>query len=86
MAPTITPTATHAAPVIRSPSTTHPINAANTGFTLIHTPKWCEGTRRSASRSATNGTADDSTPATSAAPRAPAVGGWCHRTTAPTGR
>lgn len=73
-------------PVIRSPSTTLPTNAANTGFTLIHTPKWCEGTRRNASRSATNGTADDSTPATSAAPRAPAVGGRCLRSTTPTAR
>ena len=38
------------------PSTTRPVSAANTGLTLMNTPKNLAGTRRSASRSATIGT------------------------------
>src|SRR5687767_13066867 len=58
-----------------SPRTTAPIAAANTGFALIAIPKTCAGTRRSARRSARNGTADDSTPAAAAHASAVGVGG-----------
>jgi LysR substrate binding domain-containing protein len=40
------------------PSTTRPVSAANTGLTLMKTPKNLAGTRRSACRSATIGTRD----------------------------
>ena len=49
-----------------------PTRAASTGLTLMKMPKKLAGTRRSASRSARNGTADDSTPAASAHARAAA--------------
>src|ERR671926_931435 len=45
-----------------SPSTIAPTAAARTGLTLMKIPKKCAGTRRSARRSARNGTTDDSTP------------------------
>ena len=55
------------------PSTTSPVSAANTGLTLMKTPKNPAGTRRSASRSATIGTAEHKTPAVAARPSAAAV-------------
>jgi hypothetical protein len=48
------------------PRTTRPVSAANTGLTLMNTPKNLAGTRRSASRSATIGTAEHSRPAVAA--------------------
>src|SRR6516225_1513495 len=42
------------------PRTTSPVSAANTGLTLMKTPKKPAGTRRSASRSAIIGTAERS--------------------------
>ena len=55
--------------------TTLEIPAATTGLTLMKMPKEWAGTRRSAKRSARNGTADDSTPAAAAQARAAGVGG-----------
>jgi hypothetical protein len=67
------------------PRTSRPVSAANTGLTLMKTPKNLAGTRRSASRSATIGTAEHMTPAVAARPRATAVSGWLVRTQIPTG-
>jgi hypothetical protein len=67
------------------PSTTRPVSAANTGLTLMKTPKNLAGTRRRASRSATMGTAEHMTPAVAARPRATAVTGWLVSTQIPTG-
>jgi hypothetical protein len=67
------------------PSTNRPVSAANTGLTLMKTPKNLAGTRRSASRSATIGTAEHMTPAVAARPRATAVTGWLVSTQIPSG-
>jgi hypothetical protein len=67
------------------PSTSRPVSAANSGLTLMKTPKNLAGTRRRASRSATIGTAEHMTPAVAARPRAMAVTGWLARTQMPTG-
>lgn len=69
-APTITRIAAHAAVSRAWSSTISPTRAAKTGFTLMNTPKKCAGTRRSASRSAGNGTAEENTPAARAQARA----------------
>jgi hypothetical protein len=53
--------------------TARPISAANTGLTLMNTPKNLVATRRRASRSATIGTAEHKTPAVAARPSATAV-------------
>src|SRR4029453_13304803 len=52
-----------------------PPGAARTGLTLMKTPKKWAGTRRRASRSARNGTAEDRTPAGAAQPTAGPPGG-----------
>ena len=70
---TITAIASHPATARCWPSTTRPASAANTGFTLMNTPKNWAGTRRRASMSHSSGTADDSTPAASASPKAATV-------------
>ncbi len=51
----------------------------------MKTPKNLAGTRRSASRSATIGTAEDKTPAAAAWPIAAGVTGWLARTQMPAG-
>ena len=53
-----------------------PVSAANTGFTLMKTPKNRAGTRRSASRSAIIGTAEHRMPAVAARPSAAPVTAW----------
>jgi hypothetical protein len=50
------------------PRTISPVSAANTGLTLMNTPKNLAGTRRSASMSATIGIAEHKTPAVAARP------------------
>jgi hypothetical protein len=65
--------------------TNRPVSAANTGLTLMKTPKNLAGTLRSASRSATIGTAEHMTPAAAARPSATAVTGWLVSTQIPTG-
>ena len=65
-AETMSPMASQSAAASISPRTAAPIVAANTGLRLMKIPNECAGTRRSASRSARNGTTDDSTPAASA--------------------
>ena len=67
------------------PRTTRPVSAANTGLTLMKTPKNPAGTRRSASRSATIGTAEHSTPAVAERPSAATVTGWLASAQMPTG-
>ena len=67
------------------PRTMRPVSAANTGLTLMKTPKNLAGTRRSASRSAVIGTAEHKTPAVAARPSAAAVTGWLARAQMPTG-
>jgi hypothetical protein len=67
------------------PRTMRPVSAANTGLTLMNTPKNLAGTRRSASRSAVIGTAEHKTPAVAARPSAAAVTGWLARAQMPTG-
>jgi len=67
------------------PRTMRPVSAANTGLTLMKTPKNLAGTRRSASRSAVIGTAEHKTPAVAARPSAVAVTGWLARAQIPTG-
>ena len=67
------------------PRTMRPVSAANTGLTLIKTPKNLAGTRRRASRSAIIGTAEHMTPAVAARPRASAVTGWLASAQLPTG-
>lgn len=64
---------------------TSPTPAAKTGFTDMNMPKYPAGTRRRARRSASSGTADDSTPAVAANPSAASVGGWRSSTTMPIG-
>jgi len=68
-----------------SPSTTRPISAANTGLTLMNTPKNRFGTRRSARMSATMGTAEQASPAIAARPSAVTVTGWLISTHIPIG-
>jgi hypothetical protein len=82
---TIAAIASHSAGSSAWPRTTSPASAANTGLTLMNTPKNRAGTRRSASRSATIGTAEHRTPAVAARPTAAAVTGWLARTQMPTG-
>lgn len=67
------------------PRIIRPTPAAKTGFTLMNIPKKPAGTRRRARRSASSGTAEDSTPAVAAKPSAASVGGWRSSTTTPTG-
>ncbi len=67
------------------PNTMRPVSAANTGLMLIKTPKNLAGTRRSARRSATIGTAEHKTPAVAARPSAAPVSGWLARAQLPTG-
>jgi len=67
------------------PRTRRPVSAANTGFTLMKTPKNRAGTRRSARRSAIIGTAEHKRPAAAARPRAAPVTGWLASAQMPTG-
>ena len=67
------------------PSTTSPVSAANTGLTLMKTPKNLAGTRRSACMSATIGIAEHKSPAVAARPSAVSVTGWLTRIQMPTG-
>jgi len=76
LAVTISPIATQSNGPSASPSTAAPTAAASSGLTLMKIPNECAGTRRRASRSATIGTTDDSTPAAAAQASAPTVGGW----------
>jgi hypothetical protein len=72
---TISPIATQSSGPSASRSTTAPTAAASSGLTLMKIPNKCAGTRRSASRSVTIGTTDDSTPAAAAQASAVTVGG-----------
>src|SRR5262249_34077268 len=67
------------------PSTTRPVSAANTGLMLMKTPKNLAGTRRSACRAATIGTAEHNRPAAAARPSATPVTGWLANAQMPTG-
>jgi hypothetical protein len=69
-----------------SPRTTAPTTAASTGLTLMKIPKKCAGIRRSTNRSARNGTAEESRPATAAQARAAGVGGCAMSVAMPIGR
>jgi len=85
LAATIAVIATQSAGGSDWPRTTRPVSAANTGLTLMNTPKNLAGTRRSASTSAVIGIAEHSTPAVAARPSAAAVTGWLARAQMPTG-
>jgi len=65
--------------------TTSPVSAANTGLTLMKTPKNLAGTRRRACMSATMGIAEHKIPAVAARPSATNVTGWLTRVQIPTG-
>ncbi|GAB3148444.1 hypothetical protein GCM10027258_43490 [Amycolatopsis stemonae] len=86
MTTTITPVAAQESASRRWPRTTQPTNAASTGFTLITVPNTEAGTCRSDSRSASIGTADDRTPAVTAARTAPTLGRCATIAKTPTGR
>jgi hypothetical protein len=62
-----------------------PVNAANTGFTLMKTPNTRAGTRRRASTSAVIGTAEHKMPAVAAWPIAEGVMRWLVSIQMPTG-
>ena len=85
LAVTMAPMASHSARPSDWPSTMRPVSAANTGLTLMKAPKNRAGTRRSASRSATIGTAEHMRPAAAARPSAAPVTGWLARAQMPTG-
>ncbi|GLY40214.1 hypothetical protein Amsp01_062370 [Amycolatopsis sp. NBRC 101858] len=85
MTATITPIAAHESASRRWPRTTRPTSAARTGFTLITVPNTDAGTWRSVSRSASIGTADDRTPAVTAARTAPRPGRCAIIAQTPTG-
>ena len=86
LAVTIAAIASQSAPASGWPSRTRPVSAANTGLTLMKKLKNLAGTCRSASTSATMGTAEHSTPAAAARPRAPNAAGWPASVQAPAGR
>jgi hypothetical protein len=65
--------------------TMRPVSAANTGLTLMKTPKNRAGTRRSACRSAIIGTAEHKMPAVAARPSAAPVTAWPLSAQMPTG-
>ena len=67
------------------PRTSRPVSAANTGFTLMKTPKNRAGTRRSACRSAIIGTAEHRMPAVAARPSAAPVTAWLFSAQIPIG-
>jgi hypothetical protein len=85
LAVTMAATASQSASSSDWPSTTRPVSAANTGLTLMKTPKNLAGTRRSARMSATIGTAEHKMPAVAARPSAAPVSGWLTSAQMPTG-
>src|SRR5262249_56362726 len=85
LAVTMAATASQPASPSDWPRTTRPVSTANTGLTLMKTPKNLAGTRRSASRSATIGTAEHNSPAVAARPSAATVAGWLASAQMPTG-
>jgi hypothetical protein len=72
----MTPIASRSAGGSDWPRTSRPVSAANTGFTLMKTPKNRAGTRRSAGMSAIIGTAEHKIPAVAARPSAAPVTAW----------
>lgn len=85
LAVTMAATASQSASSSDWPSTMRPVSAANTGLTLMKTPKNLAGTRRSARMSATIGTAEHKMPAVAARPSAAPSSGWLASAQMPTG-